>query len=320
MYKVLIPQDVAESGKRYLREQGYEVVVGSGYDPETIKREIVDADAVLVRTAKYTADIIDAGKKLKIISRFGVGYDNIDIKHAEEKGIWVAIAQGANAMSVAEHTIALILACSFNLTKSYDEIKKGNWGIRNQLPGIEMNGKTIGIAGVGTIGALVAQKAKYGLNMNVIGYDIADQDGSRSFPPFVELVKDLDTLLKESDVVSIHTPLDDSTRNLISYRELGLMKPTSILINCARGGIINEEALYDALVNKSIYAAGLDVFETEPLSPESKLLTLDNFIASPHNAALTKEANDAVSLAAAKAIDAVFKGGRPDFPVNAPLL
>lgn len=320
MYKVLIPQDVAESGKKYLREHGYDVVIGSGFDHDTIKREIVDADAVLVRTAKYPADIIDAGEKLKIISRFGVGYDNIDIKRAEEKGVWVAIAQGANAMSVAEHTIALMLACSFNIYTSFNEIKNGNWEIRNRLPGIEMNGKTIGIIGVGTIGSLVANKAKYGFNMNVIGYDVAYNDPNRTFPSFVDFVSDLNTLLRESDVVTVHVPANESTRGLISSREFGFMKSTAILINCARGGIVDEDALYEALSNKTIYAAGFDVFKNEPLDSSTGLLKLENFIASPHNAALTREANEAVSLAAAKAIDAVLQGGKPDYPVNAPLI
>ena len=319
MYKVLIPQDVAESGKKYLRDQGYEVVIGTGWDIDTLKREIADADALLFRTAKYPAEVLEAAKKLKIASRFGVGYDNIDIEKAAELGIWVAIAQGANAMSVAEHTIALLLACSFNIVKSQDEIKKGNWEIRNQLPGIEMNGKTIGILGVGTIGKLVAEKARYGLGMKVIGYDVASGTLGYNCPEYIEMKDSMEDVLKESDVVSVHTPLDKNTRGLIGEKELSMMKRTAILINCARGGIIDESALEKALKEKQIYAAALDVFTSEPVDLDNGLLKLDNFLASPHNAALTKEANVAVSLAAAKAIDAVLKGGRPAYPVNEPI-
>ena len=313
--KVLIPQDINRAGKDYLKDKGYEVIVGSGHDAETIKREIVDADAILARTAPYPAEVIAAGKKLKIIARFGVGTDNIDAKFAEEQGIWVTIAKGANAQSVAEHTATLMLACAKNLIFIDQQTKAGNWEVRNKFPITELNGKTVGIVGLGDIGRRVAAIVRNGLQMNVIGFDVFKPAG---LPEYIEVVSSIDEIFTRSDVVTLHVPAIPETINLMNKKTLSMMKPTAYLINCARGGVVNEDDLYDALSNRKIAAAAMDVFLKEPAEPSNKLFKLDNFIASPHNAALTNEANVEVALSCARAIDDVLSGKAPEHPINNP--
>jgi len=313
--KVLIPQDIGQAGKDFLKTKGYEVVSGSGHDAETIKREVVDCDAILARTALYPAEVIAAGKKLKIIARFGVGTDNIDVKFAEQQGVWVTIAKGANSHSVAEHTVALMLACSKNMVYIDQQTKAGNWEIRNKFPITELKGKTVGIIGLGDIGRKVAAMVHDGLQMNVIGFDAFLPGG---LPGYIEVVSSAAEIFKRSDVVTIHVPGTPETMNMVGQKELSMMKPTAYLINCARGGIVNENDLYEALQSRKITCAAMDVFLKEPPELDNKLFKLDNFIASPHNAALTNEASTAMALSAAKAVDDVLSGRNPEHPINNP--
>ena len=315
--KVLIPQDVNQEGKDYLIERGYEVVVGSGWDPETIKREVADADALLCRTAQYPADVIAAGKKLKVMARYGVGTDNIDVKAAEAQGVYVTIAKNCNVDSVAEQTIALMLACAKHIPLLNNATRAGEFAQRNKIPTKELKGKVIGIIGMGAIGMAVARKAHFGFGMDVVGYDVfADK---MDLPDFVESLKSVEDVLKKSDVVSLHVPATKETANMINKESIALMKDGAILINCARGGVVNEDDLYDALVSGKLFSAGMDVFQVEPPQPDNKLFTLDKFIASPHNAGLTKEAGVAMALSAAKAIDDVLSGRKPQYPINNPV-
>lgn len=313
--KVLIPQDINKAGKDYLKERGYEVIVGSGHDAETIKREVADCDALLVRTAPYPADVIAVGKKLKIIARFGVGTDNIDVKFAEKQGVWVTIAKGANAQSVAEHAVAMMLACAKNLIFIDQQTKTGNWEVRNKFPITELKGKTVGIIGLGDIGQRVASIIHNGLQMRVIGFDAFLP---ASLPEYIEVVSPIDEIFTRSDVISLHIPATPETKNLVNQKTLSMMKPTAYLINCARGGIVNEDDLYEALSNRKISFAAMDVFHKEPPDPDNKLFKLDNFIASPHNAALTNESNVEVALSCARAIDDVLSGRKPEHPINNP--
>lgn len=313
--KVLIPQDIDEAGKIYLRERGYEVVVGSGCDPETIKREVVDCDALLVRTAEYPADVVAAGKKLKIIARYGVGTDNIAVEEATKRGIWVTIAKGENVRSVTEHAITMVLSCAKNLVYCDRGTKAGNWELRNTFPGTEVGGKTLGIIGLGAIGRQVAQLAHDGLSMEIIGYDAFLPAG---LPDYIETVQDTDEIFKRADFITLHVPAIPGTHNMVDRRTLGLMKPTAYLINCARGGVVNEDDLYDALKNGTIAGAAMDVFVVEPARPDNRLFTLEKFIASPHSAGLTKESMVGVALSCARAIDDVLSGRKPQYPVNNP--
>lgn len=315
MYKVLIPQDINACGKEYLQQKGFNVVLGSGSDTATIKREVADCDALIVRTALYTADVIDAGKKLKIIARCGVGTDNIDVEAAERHGVYVTIAKNANVESVAEHAIALLLATSKNLVHCDEAIRRGNWEIRNNLPGTELHGKTLGIIGLGAIGSATAMKAHFGLGMNIIGYDPYPL---QSKPDYITILNSMEEVFVNADAVSLHIPLTPETRNIVSKRILKLMKPSAYLINCSRGGIVDEGDLYNALVNKVIKGAALDVFSEEPPKVDNKLFLLSNLIVSPHNAGLTKEAADAMSMSCARAVEAVFSGRVPKYAVNDP--
>lgn len=313
-YKVIIPEDITAPGKDFLKSKGYEVVVVDGNTSEAFEREAKDADALLARTAKYPKEILEKMPNLKVIGRHGVGYDNIDMAYCNEKKIWVTITPNANSNAVAEHTIMMILACAKNLVFQNRQVLAGNWNSRNQFKGEEVIGKTVGIVGCGRIGKQVAQKAALGLGMKVIGYDpVIPMDVKLDH---IERVSSIEELFKEADFVSLHLPETAETRGMINKNLLSLMKPTASLINCARGGIVNEDDLYEALSEHKIHAAGVDVLIQEPYSPDNRLLTLDNMIVTPHNAALNTETMNKMGLDAAQGIDEVLSGQKPSWPVS----
>ncbi len=313
MSKVLIPEHVSQAGQEYLRDKGYEVKLGSGTTAEILKEEVRDCQGILARTAMFTAEVMEAGPELRVIARHGVGVDNIDIDAATRLGIQVTNAPESNSGSVAEHTIGLIIAVAKHMLRHDRELRAANFAIRNQLPGIDLENKVLGIIGTGRIGRLVAKKAAGGLDMKVIGFDpyvgAPRVDG-------IEMVSSLEELLKISDVVTLHLPATKETIGLIGPEELELMQPHAILINAARGGIVDEKALAEALSGKTITAAGLDVFADEPPDPSNPLFTMDNVIVTPHSAALTHECMDRMSLHAAQGIHEVLSGKAPTWPVN----
>jgi D-3-phosphoglycerate dehydrogenase len=311
---VLIPQDIREEGKAYLRERGYTVRMGSGESVNAIKADVAGCAAILIRTAALPAEILEAGTALKVVSRHGVGVDNIDVETATRLGIWVTNAPESNANSVAEHTIGLIIACARNLVRCDSELRGGNFQIRNHLIGMDLECKTLGIVGLGRIGRLVAKKASRGLDMKVIGYD--PYIPQENVVPEVQRVDDWQRIFKSSDFISLHLPANSETRGIVGKEELVLMKPTAYLINAARGEIVDEAALADALREKRIAGAGLDVFEKEPPGRDNPLLLLENVVLSPHNAALTKEAMIRMATHAAQGIDEVLSGKKPTWPVN----
>ncbi|MBQ0026904.1 MAG: hydroxyacid dehydrogenase, partial [Lachnospiraceae bacterium] len=212
--KVLIPEEIDHAGWDYLQERGYEIVEGSGYDSETIKKEIVDVDAVLARGADYTRDVIAAGNKLQIIARHGVGIEHIDFQAAEELGVQVANVLCANSNAVAEHTIMMMLMLAKYVPIFDDCIPEGKWDLRNRFLTDELQGKTCGIIGVGAVGIRTAKKAHYGLDMKVLGYD--PYIDYTKLPDYVEGVRSLDELFERSDVVTIHCPLNDETRYMVT--------------------------------------------------------------------------------------------------------
>lgn len=313
-YKVLIPQDITDAGKNYLLEKGYEVVLGSNSSIETICKEVVDCDAILARTAPYPRSVMEAGKKLKVIARFGAGFDNVDIDAASELGIYVTNTPIANYNSVAEHTMTFILACAKNIVYLDKQVRAGNWEERNRLKGMELESKVLGLIGLGKIGSSVAKKAHLGLGMKVLAYDPYLPEGIDI--EGVELVKDRDYIIKNSDFISLHIPATSETKGSINKEFFKKMKETAYLINCARGEVINEEDLYEALTTGEIKGAALDVFNEEPALKENPLFRLDNIILSPHNGALTVEAMDRMGLHAAMSIDEVIKGKVPKWAVN----
>ncbi len=313
-YKVLIPQDITDAGKEFLRGQGYEVVLGSAHDEQTIIREVADCDAILARTAPYTRAILEAGKKLKVIGRFGAGVDNIDVAAATELGIQVVNAPIANSNSVAEHTVALILACAKNIPTMDERARDGRWDDRNTLKSREVAGKTLALVGLGHIGRLVAKKAADGLDMNVIAYDAylpADK-----FPADITRETSLDNIFAHADFVSLHIPATPETKGMVNKSLLSKMRKSAYLINCARGEVVNEADLFTALSENWIAGAAVDVLAQEPPELSNPLLTLQNIIVTPHNAALTYEAMDLMGLHAAKGIVQVLSGEQPTWPVN----
>ncbi|WP_448377935.1 hydroxyacid dehydrogenase [Fervidobacterium sp.] len=261
-------------------------------EKEELLKIMPEIEVLIVRSAtKVTADIIEAGTKLKIIGRAGTGLDNIDVKAAEAKGIKVINTPGANSISVAELTIGLMIACSRHIARGTIDLKNGKWS-KKELEGHELFGRTVGIIGFGNIGREVAKRL-IAFDMKILAYD-----------PFVKetdmnvKIVDLDTLYRESDYITIHVPLTPETKNLINKETISKMKDGVIIINAARGGIIDEAALYEALVSGKVYAAGLDVFEVEPPTDElrQKLLALPNVVATPHIGASTFEAQERVGM------------------------
>ena len=320
-YKVLIPQDITETGKDYLREHDCELMILKDSSVENICKNVTDVDAILVRTADYPAQVFEAAKRLKVIARHGAGVDNIDLEAAALHGVQVCNAPVANSTSVAEHTIMMILACAKNAILQDKACRRGDYDSRNRVKGTELEGKTLGLIGCGHIGRLVAEKAFYGFGMKVIGYDAYADPAV--LPEYIGQKNSMDEVFSEADFISLHIPLNDETRGMVN-KEIFVkkMKNSACLINCARGGIVNEDDLYEALKRGEIAGAGLDVFETEtlnpnePLDPNCKLYTLDNVIVSPHNAALTVEAADKMGLHAAWGIVEVLTGQKPTWSVK----
>src|SRR4030043_1195216 len=258
--KILVADPVAKEGIEALQAQA-EVDVKLGLKPEELKNIIGDYDALIVLSGtKATADIIPAGKKLQVIARAGVGLDNIDVEAATRQGVVVVNAPTGNTMAAAEHTIAMMLALARHIPQANAKLKAGVWQ-RSDYMGIELRGKTLGIVGLGNVGSEVARRAQ-AFNMRLIGYDpFVSADYARNLG--VEVVS-LEQLLKESDFITLHLPLTSQTKRLIGAKELSKVKPTVRIINCARGGLIDEKALVEAIKGKRVAGAAIDVFETEP--------------------------------------------------------
>lgn len=315
-FKVLIPQDITDCGKDFLKEKGYEIKMGSGITVEQIKKDVEDCDAILARTAPFPKEVLEAGKKLKVIGRHGVGVDNIDCNAAEEMGIYVTNAPESNASSVAEHAIGFIVCCARNMVRNDKAFRAGDFEIRNRLKGFDLAGKTLSIIGLGRIGKMVAKKAMYGLDMKVIAYDpyVKKEDIDNE----IDLTDNWEYAFKNADFVTLHLPALESTKGIVGKKEFDLMKDTAYLINVARGEVLNEGELIEALKEEKINGAAIDVFDPEPPAKDSKLFQLDNIILTPHNAALTYEAMDRMGLHAAMGIDDVLNGRKPKWPVNNP--
>lgn len=248
------------------------------------------AEAVIVRTFKMTKEVIDQMTNLKIIAKHGVGVDNIDLEYAKSKGIRVTNTPQANMHSVSELVIGLALNCARKISLTQKLVEKGiSKNSPVELAGFELQEKTIGLVGLGRIGSLVGHKLKAAFDMNVLVFDPYTSKAKCIEEGFTKYVN-LEDVLKESDIVSISVPLTKETENLISAHELSLMKKNAILINTARGKVINEKDLYHALQNGEIFGAALDVFSEEPISKDHPLLTCDNFIGTPHNGANTEDA------------------------------
>jgi len=298
--KVAIVGPVHPKGLNFLKENEFEVFEVDNFEPENLKKELEIIDGVLLRTSKIDKDILSHCKSLKIISRHGVGYDNVDLNYMNKKKIALGITSTSNAISVAEHVMSFFLYLTKNLLASNDLVKKGSFEKRTELPDFfELYKKKVLIVGFGRIGREVAKRCK-GFDMSVYVYD-----------PFLnnDFIKKYECIPIEkneglciADFVTIHLPLNKSTRDFISFKELNSMKKNSILVNTSRGGIVNENDLYQALNTKIIKSAGMDVFENEPPPSKHPFFDLDNILLTPHNAALTYECRERMSLEASQNI------------------
>ena len=302
---VLICDQVNTILKEILEKNGLKVTYEPEITPEQIAEKIGTFEVVVVRSrTKMTRELVEKANKCQVIARVGVGLDNIDQEAAREKNIKVINAVEGAITAVAELVIGLMLSMAREIPRADREIRNGNW-IKKELMGSELKGKYLGIVGLGNIGKRLGRLAR-ALNMNIIGYDVTPIDDE--FSKEVGLMKaDLDTLLSSADYVSFHVPLLDSTRHMINAEKLKMMKNTARIINTARGGVIDEEALYNSLNDGSLAGAALDVFEVEPATG-NKLITLPNFIATPHMGAQTKEAQLLAANIIAEKIIQILRG------------
>jgi D-3-phosphoglycerate dehydrogenase len=314
--RVLVCEPIAEEGVQLLRQAGAQVDVRLGLSPAELAEAVRDYHALIVRSqTRVTAEVVRAGQALQVIGRAGTGVDNIDVDAATERGIIVVNAPTGNTISAAEHTIALMLALARNIPQADAALRQGRWE-RTRFLGTELRGKTLGVIGLGQVGSEVARRAR-GLEMRVLGFD-PYVPAERARVLGVELVS-LEELLRQSDFVTVHTPLTEATRGLIGEEQLRMMKSTARVINTARGGIVDEEALYRALSEGWIAGAALDVFSREPIT-EHRLFSLENVVVTPHLGASTAEAQERVAVDVAQEVVAVLQGQPARYAVNAPLI
>lgn len=292
--KILVSDNLAPEALEKLRNaEGFEVEVKTGMSPDELKEVIKGKDAIIVRSAtKVTKEILDSADSLKVVARAGVGLDNVDIETARSKGIEVVNTPGGTSIGVAELAMGLMLTAARHITRADASLKKELWE-KKKLGGIELYGKTLGIIGLGRIGSKVAERA-LAFEMKVIGYDPYLKESAYALVP-------LDELLAKSHYITIHIPSTPETQNLLGKAEFAKMKDGAVLINTARGGIVDEDALYEALSAGRFRYAAFDVFRKEPPFP-SKLLALENFIGTPHLGASTREGQIRVGVEAAEKV------------------
>jgi D-3-phosphoglycerate dehydrogenase len=315
MTKILLSQEIHPQGRKIL-EGRFDILLPPDTSQEALAGAVREAEGIILRTtSSVTRDVIAAAPKLKIISRTGAGVDNVDVSAATARGILVCNLPAVNNLSVAEHTIAMILSLAKDLSAMDRAVRGGAWKERNAGRAVELEGKTLGVVGMGNIGSLVARKCRLGLGMKILAYDpcTADKFGGGDY----EFVPGPEKLFAEADFVTLHCPNTPETKGMISRRLLFSMKNSAWIINCARGGIVDEAALFDALREKRIAGAALDVFSVEPPPLDDGLLKLENVILSPHSAALTQEAAIRMSTEAAAAVADFFSGLRPKYVYNA---
>jgi D-3-phosphoglycerate dehydrogenase / 2-oxoglutarate reductase len=313
--RVLVSDPLAEEGLEILKKV-CDVDVKTDLKEDELCRIIGDYDALLVRSGtEVTAKVIEAGKRLRFIGRAGAGVDNIDTDAATRKGIIVANAPEGNTLAATEHTMAMMLSLARNIPQATASLKKKEWK-RSKFMGVELNDKVLGIVGFGRIGRELAKRAN-ALDMRCIAYDpfITKE---RAAQLGVEMMS-VEDLFRVADVITVHTPLIKETKHLINAKSIATMKDGVRIINCARGGIVDEKALFDAIKSGKVAGAALDVFEVEPPS-ESPLLTLDQVIVTPHLGASTVEAQQNVAISVAKQCIEVLNGGSAKYVVNAPMV
>lgn len=314
---IIITDKIGPAGLQLLRQHA-DVTEAYGLKGDALLAEVSQADGLMVRSGtQVTADVLAAGNRLKVVARAGSGVDNVDVPVATRLGIHVVNAPGGNATSAAEMTIALLMAAVRNVPQANASLKAGEWK-REQFKGIEIGGKVVGLVGLGAVGKVVARILN-GFGARVLAYDpfITDEQADRMGVQKVEL----DALFAQSDIVSVHVPLTDATRGLIAAEQFQQMKKGVVLLNAARGGVVNEEALFNALQGGKVSAAGIDVFAQEPYAADSwaaKLVAHPNVVATPHLGASTVDAQEKVAIQAAEQMLLVLQGKQAQYAVNKP--
>jgi D-3-phosphoglycerate dehydrogenase len=315
--KIFVADDVSESGLEPLRAAGFNVEKRPGLKPPELLEALKNCEGLIVRSeTKVTADLLDGANTLRVIGRAGVGVDNIDVPAATIRGVVVMNAPDGNTITTAEHTVAMLVSLARSIPQASSSLKAGRWD-RKKFIGVELQGKTLGVVGLGRIGRVVASRAR-AMGMFIVAYDpfIAPEQ-ARDLE--IELAP-LDEVFKRADFLTVHTPLTSETRGLIDRDALARMKPGARIINCARGGLIDEDALYEAITTGAIAGAALDVFSEEPPPSDHKLLHLDQVIVTPHLGASTKEAQEGVAFTVAEQMRDFLLTGALRGAVNVPAI
>ena len=318
-YRVLVTDSLAEEGLELLRSAGdIELVVATKLDFDGLRAALREADGIVIRSGtRLTAEVLADQPRLKVIARAGVGIDNVDVPAATRQGIVVMNTPGGNTVSTAEHTMALLLALSRNVAPACASLKAGKWD-RGKYTGNQLGDKTLGIVGLGRVGLAVAKRA-LAFDMKVVGFD-PFLSADRALEHGVESIPRLDLLWDKCDFITLHTPMSEETRHLVNKQAFDKMKPGVRLINCARGGLIDEAALLEALDSGKVAGAAIDVFEPEPPPTDHPLVKHPKVLVTPHLGASTEEAQVSVAVEAARLVIDFLESGRVRFAVNMPAL
>jgi D-3-phosphoglycerate dehydrogenase len=319
MFKILVADPISDTGIGVFKSNNghFQIDARSKLSLDDLKKAVSDVDAVIVRSeTRITADVLAAGKNIKIVGRAGVGVDNIDVAAASRQGVLVVNVPGGNTISAAEHTLALLLALSRNIPAANDSLRRGEWN-RSKFTGTELQGKTLGLIGLGRIGREVAKRAQ-SFGMKILGYDpYASEDYAKAFNITLE---SLENIYKEADYLTVHVPLNETTKHMFNAKTLAKLKAGVRIINCARGGIIDEKALEEAIQSGHVRGAALDVFEEEPPAKDHPLFKLPQVIVTPHLGAATEEAQVKVAQELAETIRDFFLQGSVRNAVNLPAM
>ena len=315
--KIFVADDVSEGGLGPLRSSGFIVEKRPGLPPPELREALKDCEGLIVRSeTKVTAELLDAANSLRVIGRAGVGVDNIDVTAATIRGVVVMNAPDGNTITTAEHTIAMLISLARSIPQASSSLKSGRWD-RKKFVGVELQGKTLGIVGLGRIGRVVASRAR-AMGMLIVAYDpFIAPEHARDME--IELAP-LDEVFARADFLTVHTPLTSETRGLVDREAISKMKQGARIINCARGGLVDEDALYEALTSGAIAGAALDVFSEEPPPADHKLLQLDQVIVTPHLGASTKEAQEGVAFTVAEQMRDFLLTGVLRGAVNVPAI
>jgi D-3-phosphoglycerate dehydrogenase len=316
MEKVFLTECIHEDAVAYLKES-FEVIQGASTEAEEMIRQARGCAAILIRSARITAEIMDGIPSLKVVAKHGMGVDNIDVDHATKKGILVVNAPFSNLNAVAEHIVMLLLSLSKRAVRMDRLTRAGEFMKRNAYQTVELKGATVGFIGLGKISCMVVNKLS-GFEMNILASDpFVKQEDVKGLPVTMVTAEEV---YRKSDFVIVHTSLFPSTFHLVGAEQFRLMKPTAFIINAARGPVIDEAAMIEALQKGEIAGAGLDVFEREPPAPDNPLLAMENVILSPHNAALSGGALRAMAMDSAMGITEYLTGKPVTYPVNGDVL